>query len=79
MQAAGEPEAVTAAPGRGHRTPSRRDAASLAVVRRFDVKRYAPLLLLAVLVITPLAIWAATSGGNGDDQKGSSTSSARWA
>jgi hypothetical protein len=37
-------------------------------VRGLDFKRYAPLLLIALLVITPLAIWAATSGGS-DDKK----------
>lgn len=35
----------------------------------FDFRRYAPVLLIGVLVITPLAIWAATSGGNGKDDK----------
>jgi hypothetical protein len=38
-------------------------------VRGFDLRRHAPLLLIAFLVITPLAIWAATSGGSGDDKK----------
>ena len=38
-------------------------------MRDFDFRRYAPLLLIALLVITPLAIWAATSGGSGDDKK----------
>jgi hypothetical protein len=37
-------------------------------VRGFDFRRYAPLLLIGLLVITPLAIWAATSGGSGDDK-----------
>ena len=32
----------------------------------FDLKRYGPLLLIVFLVVTPLAIWAATSGGSGD-------------
>jgi hypothetical protein len=37
-------------------------------MRNFDMKRYGPILLIAFLVVTPLAIWAATSGGskNGD-------------
>ena len=36
-------------------------------MRDFDLRRYAPVILIAFLVITPLAIWAATSGGSGDD------------
>jgi hypothetical protein len=35
-------------------------------VSRVDLERRAPLILIAVL-IAPLAIWAATSGGSGDD------------
>ena len=46
-------------------------------MRSFDFRRYAPVLLIAVLVITPLAIWAATSGGSGDDRRRRSTWSAR--
>ncbi|HZO58699.1 MAG TPA: hypothetical protein VFB51_03310 [Solirubrobacterales bacterium] len=38
-------------------------------MRKFEFRRYAPLLLLAALVITPLAIWAATSGGSGEDKE----------
>ncbi len=38
-------------------------------MRHFDFRRYAPLLLIALLVITPLAIWAATSGGSGNNGK----------
>jgi hypothetical protein len=33
-------------------------------MRNFDAKRYAPLILVVALVVTPLAIWAATSGGS---------------
>jgi hypothetical protein len=36
-------------------------------VSRIDLGRHAPLILIAVLVIAPLAIWAATSGGSGDE------------
>ncbi len=35
----------------------------------FDFRRHAPVLLIAALVITPLAIWAATSGGSGKKDK----------
>jgi hypothetical protein len=38
-------------------------------VPSFDVRRFAPLLLLAALVITPLAIWATTSGGSDDGKE----------
>jgi hypothetical protein len=34
-------------------------------VSRIDLRRHAPLIVIAVLVIAPLAIWAATSGGSG--------------
>ena len=33
-------------------------------MRNFDMKRYAPVILVVVLVVTPLAIWAGTSGGS---------------
>ncbi len=33
-------------------------------MRGFDLKRYGPVLLIVILVVTPLAIWAATSGGS---------------
>ncbi len=36
-------------------------------MRGFDLKRYGPVLLLVALVVTPLAIWAATSGGSDGD------------
>ena len=34
-------------------------------MRGFDLKRYGPMLLIVFLVVTPLAIWAATSSGGG--------------
>ena len=40
-------------------------------MRRLDLRRHAPLLVIVVLVVGPLAIWATTSGGSGDsDEKG---------
>ena len=33
--------------------------------RRFDRKTVIPLLAIAVLIVVPVAIWAATSGGSG--------------
>ena len=41
-----------------------RRSSSVAGLRGFDLKRYGPVLLIVMLVVTPLAIWAATSGGN---------------
>jgi hypothetical protein len=38
-------------------------------VRKVDVRRYAPVVVILVLVAAPLAIWAATSGGSGDETK----------
>ena len=35
-------------------------------MRDFDLRRYGPVLLIVFLVVTPLAIWAATSGGSND-------------
>ena len=35
----------------------------------FDLKRYGPVLLIVLLVVTPLAIWAATSGGSDNGGK----------
>ena len=35
-------------------------------MRGFDLQRYGPVLLIVFLVVTPLAIWAATSGGSDD-------------
>ena len=37
-------------------------------MRGFDFKRYAPVILLVFLVVVPLAIWAATSGGSGSNK-----------
>jgi len=41
-------------------------------MRRFDLRRHAPVIVIVLLVVGPLAIWAATSGGSGDsgDKKG---------
>jgi hypothetical protein len=36
-------------------------------MRSFDLRRFGPVLLIVVLVVTPLAIWAATSGGSNDE------------
>ena len=36
-------------------------------MRGFDLNRHGPLLLIALLVVTPLAVWAATSGGSESD------------
>ena len=38
-------------------------------MRKLDLRRHAPVILIVFLVITPLAIWAATSGGSGDGDK----------
>jgi hypothetical protein len=38
-------------------------------MRRVDLRRHAPVIVIALLVVAPLAIWAATSGGSGDDEK----------
>ena len=38
-------------------------------MRSFDLRRYGPVLLIAALVIIPLAIWAATSGGSGSNKR----------
>jgi hypothetical protein len=39
-------------------------------VRNVDVRRYAPVAVILLLVAAPLAIWAATSGGSDEEQKG---------
>ncbi len=39
-------------------------------MRGFDLRRYGPVLLIVFLVVTPLALWAATSGGSGNGGKG---------
>jgi hypothetical protein len=38
-------------------------------MRRLDLRRQAPVIVIALLVVAPLAIWAATSGGSGEDDK----------
>src|SRR5688572_2421324 len=38
-------------------------------MRGFDLRRYGPLLLIVFLVVTPLAIWAATSSGGSSDSE----------
>jgi hypothetical protein len=36
-------------------------------MRNLDLRRYTPVIVIVFLVAAPLAIWAATSGGSGDD------------
>jgi hypothetical protein len=38
-------------------------------MRRLDLRRHAPVIVIVLLVVAPLAIWAATSGGSRDDEK----------
>lgn len=38
-------------------------------MRRLDLRRHAPVIVIVLLVVAPLAIWAATSGGSEDDEK----------
>jgi hypothetical protein len=38
-------------------------------MRNFDLRRYAPVIVIVLLVAGPLAIWAATSGGSGGGTK----------
>jgi hypothetical protein len=38
-------------------------------MRNVDLRRYAPAIVIVVLVAAPLAIWAATSGGSGGGDK----------
>jgi hypothetical protein len=38
-------------------------------MRNLDLRRHAPVIVIVLLVVAPLAIWAATSGGSGDGDK----------
>ena len=38
-------------------------------MRNVDLRRYAPAIVIVVLVAAPLAIWAASSGGSSDGDK----------
>jgi hypothetical protein len=38
-------------------------------MRELDLRRHAPVIVIVLLVVAPLAIWAATSGGSGDGDK----------
>ena len=38
-------------------------------MRKLDPRRRAPVIVIVLLVVAPLAIWAATSGGSGDGDK----------
>jgi hypothetical protein len=38
-------------------------------MRNLDLRRHAPVIVIVLLVVGPLAIWAATSGGSGDGDK----------
>ena len=38
-------------------------------MRSLDLRRHAPVIVIVLLVVGPLAIWAATSGGSGDGDK----------
>ena len=38
-------------------------------MRRLDRRRHAPVIVIALLVVAPLAIWATTSGGSGENDK----------
>jgi len=38
-------------------------------MRRLDLRRHAPMIVIVLLVVTPLAIWAATSGGSEEGDK----------
>jgi hypothetical protein len=38
-------------------------------MRNVDLRRHAPVIVIVLLVVAPLAIWAATSGGSGEDDK----------
>jgi hypothetical protein len=39
-------------------------------MRKFDLRRYAPVVVILVLVAAPLAVWAATSGGSDEEKQG---------
>ena len=43
--------------------------ARVGAMRRLDLRRHAPVIVIVLLVVAPLAIWAATSGGSGEDDK----------
>ena len=36
---------------------------------KLDLRRHAPVIVIVLLVVAPLAIWAATSGGSGEGDK----------
>jgi len=38
-------------------------------MRKLDLRRHAPVIVIVLLVVAPLAIWAATSGGSSDGDK----------
>jgi hypothetical protein len=38
-------------------------------MRKLDLRRHAPVIVIVLLVVGPLAIWAATSGGSGGGDK----------
>jgi hypothetical protein len=41
----------------------------VAPMRKLDLRRYGPVIVILALVAVPLAIWAATSGGSGGKEK----------
>jgi hypothetical protein len=38
-------------------------------MRKLDLRRHAPVIMIVLLVVAPLTIWAATSGGSGEGDK----------
>ena len=38
-------------------------------MRRLNLRRHAPVIVIVLLAVAPLAIWAATSGGSGENDK----------
>jgi hypothetical protein len=38
-------------------------------MRSVDLRRHTPVIVIVLLVVAPLAIWAGTSGGSGEDDK----------